>query len=47
MWRHWTKDNKPKSETGIIGKKLVEKTLEVINYIKPLKGWIIENQWVN
>ena len=25
MWRHWTKDNKPKSETGIMGNKLVKK----------------------
>jgi|TARA_R100000084_G_C4612776_1_gene129001 hypothetical protein len=43
MWRHWTKDNKPKSETGIMGKKLVQKTLEIIKHIQPTKGWIIEN----
>ena len=43
MWRHWTKDNKPKSNTGILGKKLVEKTLEIIDTVNPSIGWIIEN----
>jgi len=39
---HWTKEREPKSETALIGYKLVEKTIELINYFKP-KYWYIEN----
>jgi hypothetical protein len=39
---HWTKDRQPKTETAVIGYKLVEKTLELINYYKPTY-WYIEN----
>ena len=40
--RHWTKDKQPKSETAIIGYKLIEKTIELIKYFEP-KYWYIEN----
>jgi len=39
---HWTKDKKPKTEKSIKGIKIVEKTLYIINKLKP-KYWFIEN----
>lgn len=39
---HWTKEQEPKTETAIIGHKLIEKTLELIDYFKP-KYWYMEN----
>ncbi len=39
---HWTKDLQPKTETAVIGYKLVEKTLELIDFFQPTY-WYIEN----
>lgn len=40
--RYWNKDYTPKHETSAHAIKLVEKTIEIINNIKP-KYWFIEN----
>ena len=41
--RHRVKiDMKPKTETAVLGEKLIHKTLEIIEYFKP-KVWYIEN----
>lgn len=40
--KHWHKNHTPKSENALIGLKIVEKTIEIINEIKP-KYWFIEN----
>ena len=40
---HWNKDHTPKSKEALVGVAIVEKTLEIINTIKPRLGWIIEN----
>jgi hypothetical protein len=41
--RHRTKaDMSPKTEKGKLGERLIHKTLEIINYLKP-KIWFIEN----
>lgn len=39
---HWTKDKKPKTEKCIKGIKIIKKTLDIINILKP-KYWFIEN----
>lgn len=39
---HWTKEREPKSETAILGYKLIEKTIELINHFQPTY-WYIEN----
>jgi site-specific DNA-cytosine methylase len=39
---HWDKDKQPLTETAIVGYKLIEKTIELINYFEP-KYWYIEN----
>ncbi len=40
--RNWYHDNTPKTEKAILGMRLVVKTLEIINTIKP-KHWYMEN----
>ena len=40
--KHWNKDHTPKSENALLGLKIVEKTIEIINEINP-KYWFIEN----
>jgi site-specific DNA-cytosine methylase len=40
--KHWNIDNTPKSEKAVHSLKLVNKTLELINTLKP-KYWVIEN----
>tara|TARA_R100001509_G_scaffold146190_1_gene103085 strand:- start:452 stop:1084 length:633 start_codon:yes stop_codon:yes gene_type:complete len=40
--KHWNKDHTPKSENALIGLKIVEKTIQIINEINP-KYWFIEN----
>jgi len=40
--KHWNKDNTPKTEQAILGIKIVEKMLEIIEQLKP-KYFIIEN----
>lgn len=40
--KHWNIDNTPKTEAAAEGVKRVEKTIEIIENIKP-KYWIIEN----
>ena len=40
--KHWNKDHSPKSENALIGLKIVEKTIQIINEINP-KYWFIEN----
>ena len=39
---HWNKDNTPKTEEAILGVKIVEKTIDIINELQP-KYWFIEN----
>lgn len=39
---HWTKDKQPKSQTAVTGYALVKKTLELIDYFRPMY-WYIEN----
>ena len=39
---HWTIDKKPKTEKCIKGIKIIKKTLDIINILKP-KYWFIEN----
>jgi hypothetical protein len=41
--KHWTKDKQPKTREAEIGIKLVDKTLRLINELKPVKGWLMEN----
>ena len=41
--RHWTVDKKPKTLEAKLGIKLVEKTLELISALNPVKGWLLEN----
>jgi len=40
--KHWNKDHTPKSENAILGIKIILKTLEIINLLKP-EFWFIEN----
>lgn len=40
--RNWHHDNTPKTEGAILGMKLVVKTLQIINELKP-KYWYMEN----
>ena len=40
--KHWNKDHTPKSKEALIGLAIVEKTIEIINHLKP-KYFIIEN----
>lgn len=43
---HWTKDNQPKSETAVLGLKIVEETLKIINWFELLNSdliWYVEN----
>jgi hypothetical protein len=42
IFRHWNKNNTPKSEKAVLGVKYVEKTLEIIYSLKP-KFWYMEN----
>lgn len=39
---HWNKDNTPKTEQAKLGVKIVQKTLEIINFLKPTY-YFIEN----
>lgn len=39
---HWNKDNTPKTKEALIGVAIVEKTLKIINDLKP-KYWFMEN----
>ena len=41
--RHWTVDKKPKTLEAKLGIELVEKTLELISVLNPVKGWLLEN----
>jgi len=46
MAKHWTKDNKPKTESAKNGLALVEKTIDIIQYYQALNSdliWYIEN----
>jgi hypothetical protein len=40
--RNWHKDNTPKTETAVLGVKLVEKTISIIKELNP-KFWYMEN----
>jgi len=40
--RNWTRDGQPKTETARIGLALVEKTLQIIEELKP-RYWVMEN----
>lgn len=40
--KHWNKDKTPKTENALLGMRLVEKALQIIDYYKP-KYWFIEN----
>jgi hypothetical protein len=40
--KHWNKDHTPKSNNALIGVKYVQKTIDIINHLKP-KYWYIEN----
>ena len=39
---HWHENNTPKTKEAVLGVKIVQKTIEIINEIKP-KFWFIEN----
>lgn len=40
---HWNIDKTPKTEAASFNQLLVAKTLELINELKPTKGWLMEN----
>ena len=40
---HWNKDNTPKTKEAILGVKIVQKTIDIINELQPA-FWFIENQ---
>ena len=39
---HWNKDNTPKTKEAILGVKIVQKTIDIINELQPA-FWFIEN----
>ena len=39
---HWNKDNTPKTKEAILGVKIVQKTIDIINELQPV-FWFIEN----
>ncbi len=39
---HWHENNTPKTKEAVLGVKIVQKTIDIINEIKP-KFWFIEN----
>ena len=39
---HWHENNTPKTKEAVLGGKIVQKTIDIINEIKP-KFWFIEN----
>jgi site-specific DNA-cytosine methylase len=41
--RHWNADKTPKTQAAELGIKLVNKTLELINELNPVIGWLMEN----
>ena len=41
--RHWNADKTPKTQGAKLGIKLVSKTLELINELNPVIGWLMEN----
>jgi site-specific DNA-cytosine methylase len=41
--RHWNEDKTPKTQAAELGIKLVSKTLELINELNPVIGWLMEN----
>lgn len=40
---HWHKGGLPKTEAARLGIKLLDRTLEVINQLQPINGFVIEN----